>query len=156
MPRRWDIGARSWAIHGEVAVNRECMTSWCHGLTMLDLRRIDLKKRRHVAVPQRRLRHRPELIPLAREMFGAVIHQARRDMGWSQAALGARCGLHQSTISRLETGKLEGLAYHRLIVLLYVLREPLGIPWLLKRAGRPIDAATRIAASTPEQAEPRG
>ena len=121
---------------------------------MLDLRRIDLKKRRHVAEPERRLGHRPDLIPLAREMFGAVIRQARREMGWSQATLGARCGLHQSTISRLETGRLEGLAYHRLIVLLYVLREPLGIPWLLKRAGRPIEhAGSRMATPKARLAE---
>lgn len=43
---------------------------------------------------------------LARDprQIGAVIRRNRRQLGWSQSALGERAGLRQETISLIETG----------------------------------------------------
>jgi transcriptional regulator with XRE-family HTH domain len=37
--------------------------------------------------------------------FGLAIRALRRRRGWTQAQLGARCGLSQSTVSRIEAGE---------------------------------------------------
>lgn len=59
------------------------------------------------------------------ELIGRWIRHARVRAGFSQAQLGRLTGIHQSTISRLENGRLEGLRLHRLAVLVYVLEETL-------------------------------
>ena len=41
--------------------------------------------------------------------LGAVLRELRAERGLSQRALASRCGLSQSTISRLETGQAEGV-----------------------------------------------
>lgn len=45
----------------------------------------------------------------ALEVLGSVLRSLRAERGLSQRALAGRCGLSQSTISRLETGKAEGV-----------------------------------------------
>jgi transcriptional regulator with XRE-family HTH domain len=42
-------------------------------------------------------------------VLGEVLRELRAERGLSQRALAGRCGLSQSTISRLETGKAEGV-----------------------------------------------
>jgi transcriptional regulator with XRE-family HTH domain len=45
----------------------------------------------------------------ALQVLGGVLRQLRGERGLSQRALAARCGLSQSTISRLECGLAEGV-----------------------------------------------
>jgi transcriptional regulator with XRE-family HTH domain len=45
----------------------------------------------------------------ALQVLGQVLRQLRAERGLSQRGLGARCGLSQSTISRLECGLAEGV-----------------------------------------------
>jgi transcriptional regulator with XRE-family HTH domain len=59
------------------------------------------------------------------ELIGRWIRDARVRAGYSQAQLARLTGLHQSTISRLENGRLEGLQLYRLAVLAYVLEQSL-------------------------------
>ena len=42
-------------------------------------------------------------------VLGGVLRELRSERGLSQRALAGRCGLSQSTISRLESGKAEGV-----------------------------------------------
>jgi transcriptional regulator with XRE-family HTH domain len=42
-------------------------------------------------------------------VLGAVLRELRGERGLSQRALAGRCGLSQATISRLESGKAEGV-----------------------------------------------
>jgi transcriptional regulator with XRE-family HTH domain len=46
--------------------------------------------------------------------LGAIVRQSRRDAGISQRTLAEVVGVHQSVISRLETGKLDGLRLRNL------------------------------------------
>jgi hypothetical protein len=85
----------------------------------------------HVFVPWRRARHRPELVEPGMILFGRMIRDARVALGMSQAGLGRACGIHQSMISRIENGKLPGLGFHRVVVLIYVLRDALGLRRLM-------------------------
>jgi hypothetical protein len=43
------------------------------------------------------------------ERLGALIRRRRRQVGFTQQALGVLSGMSQSMISRLETGKLRGI-----------------------------------------------
>ena len=54
--------------------------------------------------------------------IGAAIRRGRLGQGLSQGQLGARTGLHQSTISRLETGRLRTMRMVTLARLIGVLR----------------------------------
>lgn len=45
----------------------------------------------------------------ALQVLGTVLRSLRAERGLSQRALAGRCGLSQSTISRLETGRAEGV-----------------------------------------------
>jgi transcriptional regulator with XRE-family HTH domain len=45
----------------------------------------------------------------ALQILGSVLHDLRQSRGLSQRALAGRCGLSQSTISRLENGLAEGV-----------------------------------------------
>jgi len=47
------------------------------------------------------------------EMVGAMVKRRRTRIGWSQRDLSRACGLAQSAISRLETGKLTGVRFGR-------------------------------------------
>ena len=50
--------------------------------------------------------------------FGELVRRFRRNNYMSQRVFGARLGLDQSSVSRLERGRLPGLQLHRLIPLL--------------------------------------
>ena len=57
------------------------------------------------------------------EIIGTAVYEARRRAGVSQRALGGRCGMDQSTISRLERGKLNGMRLKRLAELVAALQS---------------------------------
>jgi DNA-binding XRE family transcriptional regulator len=68
-------------------------------------------------------------VEIGLEFIGRLVLRMRRSAGLSQRALGARAGVHQSTISRLERGKLRALGLLRLAAILGVLDDPLlGMP----------------------------
>lgn len=58
-------------------------------------------------------------------LLGLWIRDARVRAGLSQTELGRMADLHQSTISRLERGVLEGLRLHKLAMLVGVLNQAL-------------------------------
>jgi ribosome-binding protein aMBF1 (putative translation factor) len=84
-----------------------------------------LRPRPHVALPHRREFDQSWMIETGMELIGRWIHDARNRAGFTQAQLARMSGLHQSTISRLERGKLQGLSLHRLAVLVTVLEHVL-------------------------------
>lgn len=88
--------------------------------------RARIPPRRHIAVPHRRHPEFKFLADTGMVLIGRWIHVARLQAGMSQGQLGRLSGLHQTTISRLERGRLEGLRLHRLAALLAVLDEALG------------------------------
>jgi transcriptional regulator with XRE-family HTH domain len=53
--------------------------------------------------------------------LGEIVRNARRDAGASQRTLARVVGVNQSVISRLETGKLEGLKLRHLGAIIAVL-----------------------------------
>jgi transcriptional regulator with XRE-family HTH domain len=59
------------------------------------------------------------------EAIGIIVKNARVGCGLSQRQLGMLCGMNQSTISRLETGRLRHLRFQRLATVLGVLYDPL-------------------------------
>ena len=111
-------------------------------------RRTMPRPRRHVVVRPRLVQGRDDLVVVAMQLFGVLVREARRSMGLSQAGLGARCGLHQTTISRLENGRLGGLQFHRVAMLVFALREPLRLDETFQRLG--VDARIRLRASGTE------
>jgi len=56
-------------------------------------------------------------------MIGQIVNDGRRVAGLTQRQLGALSGLHQSTISRLERGKLPGLSMKNLAAVIGVLAD---------------------------------
>jgi DNA-binding XRE family transcriptional regulator len=84
-----------------------------------------LTRRAHTAVPARRSGVNPMAVATGMELLGRWIRDARVRSGFGQAQLGRLTGIHQSTISRLENGRLEGLQLYRLAVLVYALEESL-------------------------------
>ncbi len=65
------------------------------------------------------------------KQIGAIVRRARRRTGMSQTDLGAKIGLRQATISRLERGEAETL----LSTLLDVL-SALGLEIIVDKRGR--------------------
>ena len=63
--------------------------------------------------------------------IGASIRAARLRRGMTQTALGNRTGVHQSTISRLETGRLTGLRWSKFARIIGTLGDawPPPTPW---------------------------
>ena len=57
-------------------------------------------------------------------LIGSGIQRARLNLGMSQHGLAWRVGLHQSTISRLENGKLQSLRFRNLALVVGVLNMP--------------------------------
>jgi len=53
----------------------------------------------------------PSLAVAGLEAIGESIRLARYRRGWTQAQLGQTIGVHQSTISRLENGRLAGMRW---------------------------------------------
>ena len=64
---------------------------------------------------------RDPLVQRGLGLLGAAVRRARRRKGWSQRELGARTGIHQSTISRFERGDRVGLRFSRFAMLVAVL-----------------------------------
>ena len=55
------------------------------------------------------------------ERLGRALLDARRRSGYNQSQLARVSGVHQSTISRIERGKLDGMRLRRLAVLIAAL-----------------------------------
>jgi transcriptional regulator with XRE-family HTH domain len=55
------------------------------------------------------------------ECLGRALFDARRRAGYTQSQLARISGVHQSTISRIERGKLDGMRLRRLAVLIAAL-----------------------------------
>jgi Helix-turn-helix. len=55
------------------------------------------------------------------ELLGRWVRESRTRAGMTQAQLARLAGMHQTTLSRLERGKLEGLRLHRLAAVIAVL-----------------------------------
>ena len=60
------------------------------------------------------------------ELLGRWIRESRVQAGMTQAQLARLAGIHQTTLSRLERGRLEGLRLHRLAAIIAVLDSWLG------------------------------
>jgi predicted transcriptional regulator len=56
-------------------------------------------------------------------IIGQAIYEARRRAGLTQRRLAEICGLHQSTISRLETGRLNGIRLKKLALIVAALES---------------------------------
>lgn len=98
--------------------------------------------------------------------FGNVLRTLRGQRGLSQRALAARCGLSQSTISRLETGIARGVRIRVLARMLAGLERGLehdrDVPWiaaaapgwalLIETFGRQGRFAKRLAQGQADQA----
>lgn len=67
------------------------------------------------------LMHRDPLLQLGWELVGAMVRRRRERLGWSQRDLARQSGTSQSGISRLETGRLRGLKFHRFAAIVAVL-----------------------------------
>jgi ribosome-binding protein aMBF1 (putative translation factor) len=81
----------------------------------------------HRTVTQKQLYGRKGLPLSEREMIGlrdlgTVIKRARLGLGWSQRGLESRSGVDQTTISRLENGRLVNFSLQRLASLIQALR----------------------------------
>ena len=66
--------------------------------------------------------------------FGDMIRELRRSHGWTQRALARRCGVSQSTISRLEAGLAPGMGVVWVARLLAAMQKDLGndhVDWRL-------------------------
>jgi transcriptional regulator with XRE-family HTH domain len=57
------------------------------------------------------------------EIIGRAAWEARRRAGLTQRELGYRVGVHQSTISRLERGRLNGMRLKRLAAIVAALDQ---------------------------------
>jgi transcriptional regulator with XRE-family HTH domain len=57
------------------------------------------------------------------EIIGRAVWEARRRAGISQRQLAYLAGVHQSTISRLERGRLNGMRLQRLAAIVAVLDQ---------------------------------
>ena len=66
----------------------------------------------------------PPTVQLGMAVIGLHVQKGRRVACLTQRELAARCGLHQSTISRLENGGLRTLRLRTLALILGVLYDP--------------------------------
>ena len=66
------------------------------------------------------------------EALGIIVKSAREACGLTQRHLARLAGMNQSTISRLETGRLRYLRFQRLATVFGILYDP-----MLGRAPRP-------------------
>ena len=74
------------------------------------------------------------VVLLGKRVIGAAVRSARLGIGLSQHQLSRRAGLDQSVISRLETGKLNGIRWQTLARLVGVLES--GRPFRFPRDPR--------------------
>ena len=66
------------------------------------------------------------MVQIGMELLGRWIRESRVAAGMTQGQLARLGGMHQTTLSRLERGRLEGLRLHRLVALIAVLDARLG------------------------------
>jgi transcriptional regulator with XRE-family HTH domain len=66
------------------------------------------------------------MVAVGMERLGRWIRESRVQAGMTQAQLARLAGIHQTTLSRLERGRLEGLRLHRLAAIIAVLDSWLG------------------------------
>jgi transcriptional regulator with XRE-family HTH domain len=59
--------------------------------------------------------------PTVEERFGQAVLRLRLYRGWTQRDVQRTCGVHQSQVSRLETGKSGGLSMRRVVAILRAL-----------------------------------
>jgi DNA-binding XRE family transcriptional regulator len=93
-----------------------------------------IPKREHRALPHRRSQCPAWLVAAGMELLGRWIRSSRVQLGLTQAQLARLAGVSQTTVSRLERGKLEGLALYRLVAIIaaldvasrHDLRSPIG------------------------------
>ena len=57
------------------------------------------------------------------EIIGRALYEARRRAGLTQRRLAYICGVHQSTISRLERGRLNGIRLKKLALIVAALES---------------------------------
>jgi len=82
--------------------------------------------RPHRALPHHRATNPEWLIADGMDLIGRWIRQSRVQAGMTQGQLSRLAGVHQTTLSRLERGRLEGLRLHRLAAIIAVLHTRLG------------------------------
>jgi ribosome-binding protein aMBF1 (putative translation factor) len=56
------------------------------------------------------------------QWFGQLVYEGRRQKGWTQRELAEALGVHQSTISRIEAGRMPGANLDCCAALLWRLR----------------------------------
>ncbi len=57
------------------------------------------------------------------QIIGRALYEARRRAGLTQRRLAYICGVHQSTISRLERGRLNGIRLKKLALIVAALES---------------------------------
>jgi DNA-binding XRE family transcriptional regulator len=82
------------------------------------LRMTRLPVRKHRALPHRRSQCPAWLVEAGMATIGGWVRTSRVRLGMTQAQLGRRAGVSQTTVSRLERGVLEGLALYRLAAII--------------------------------------
>jgi len=93
--------------------------------TSLHLRHPCLQ-RPHRALPYHRATSPEWIVADGMDLLGRWIRESRVQAGMTQGQLARLAGMHQSTLSRLERGTLEGLRLHRLAAIIAVLHSRLG------------------------------
>jgi hypothetical protein len=92
------------------------------------------------------------LVALGRQALGAAVREGRLRLGWPQRWLAFQAGVSQPIISRLETGKLNGIRWQTLARVIGVLQAGRGfnLPNLMivERATPPL-----LSASGPSGAD---
>ena len=82
--------------------------------------------RQHVANPFRADRPNARLVEIGLDVVGRMVLDARNRAGLTQGQLERMSGVDQTTISRLERGRLPGISLGRLAAILGALALALG------------------------------
>lgn len=83
-------------------------------------------KRKHIANPDREDRPDAYLVEIGVDVVGRMVLDARRRANLTQGQLERMSGVDQTTISRLERGRLPGITLGRLAAILGALALALG------------------------------
>jgi predicted transcriptional regulator len=67
-----------------------------------------------------------EFVRLGKLAIGQEVRAARLALGWSQRAFAPRVGVDQSVLSRLETGRLNGIRWQTLARIIGVVQAARG------------------------------
>lgn len=79
----------------------------------------------HGALQRYRARSDPERVARGMILIGDWVRAGRSRAGFTQAQLARMAGIHQSTLSRMENGKLERLALYKLAAIVRALQGAL-------------------------------